>query len=185
MAEILVTPGTPLVWAAADYAANSGKPARTTSPTTLALDMDGLLNGQAREGVKADLGASFAHAWAIELDVETGSAPAAGVTAEVYFGYSQSSTAANANPGDLTGADADYAGINSNEVETLRGGFDGPYVLTLADDSGASDQRGFIGKIYPSQRYIIPVCLNLSGVTLVADGVEMYLALHPLPWDTQ
>ena len=74
--EILVKSGTPVVWAdVTDYAGDGG--ARTHQ-----IDLTDLADGAARQGAKADLGATRAKRYAVTLCVEMAVVPAAQMALE-------------------------------------------------------------------------------------------------------
>ena len=69
-----ITQGTAVVWGEAG-----------ASGVTATLSLDALANGAARQGASVDLGANFADEYIVELRVETGTAPTAGNTVELYL----------------------------------------------------------------------------------------------------
>lgn len=171
--ENLVKDGTPVVWAdTTDYnSANSG------FTRTHQLDLTGVADTEAREGAKADLGATRAKQYAVRVGIEMDVAPTAGTTIEVYWSASHSGTAGTGNDGGCSGADGDYK--NGEESEwvkqlTLIG------VLVLTNDAAATVQYGTISNAFmPPQRYGQPVVLNKGGQAMEGDAVEMFVALIP------
>lgn len=184
--EVQLKRGTPIVWAdTTDYASTVSGLARTAQ-----IDLTGLAAGAAREGAKVDLGANKPSSYTVAVAIEyaSGTAPESGETVEFYFVTSPSSTAGNANPGALTGADAAYTGSAGDSLADTLATFPSPYVMVLTADASTVVQYQVLGSI-PSdtlERYIIPVVYNNADTeAFVADAVEMYVALIPQTFESQ
>lgn len=169
--EVLQKTGTPVVWA------NSGDFNGTDFTRTHALNLTSLANGKARQGAKADLGATRAAQYAVRLAIEMGTAPTAGKQIQVYWSSSPSGTAATANTGGASGADEAYKdGEEAEWVKQLQ--LIG--LMTLTNDGAGTVQKQMVGIFTPPERYGMPVILNASGQTLDSDAVQMYVALIPI-----
>jgi len=137
--------GTPIVWG------ESGG-----SGVTNTLSLDALASTSGRMGASVDLGATFEDEYILEVRVETGTAPTAGTTVEVYLAWSTD----GANwPGKVTGSDAAYPTTVANNKLQL-----GPpaIVLNATNDGNTTlSQNGVT--IRPAGRYVAPVVVNLLG----------------------
>lgn len=171
--EVLVKQLTPIVWAdTTDYAGDGG--ARTHQ-----IDLTSLAAAAARQGAKADLTAARARRYAVTARIEFASAPTNGDTVEIYMGPSLSVTAATANPGGLTGADAAYTGTAGSTLAesllqlTLVG------VLSCTND-GTTVVLQQTWVYSPALRYVSLVVINSGTPAFVADAVEMSITMTPL-----
>jgi len=172
--EILVKNGTQIVWA--DSADFGGSPVARTHQ----IDLTSLANTAAREGAKADLGATRAARYSVTLRIELDVAAAGGTTTVgMWFGQSPHGTAGTANPGGLTGADAAYTGTAGDTLahSILQLDNVGELVCT-ADADTVIQQRTWV--FMPTERYVIPVVYNNSGQAFEGDAVEMSIIMTPL-----
>lgn len=178
--EIFLKRGTPIVWAdTTDYSAVTGGYTRTAQ-----IDLTSLGSGAARQGDKVDLqgGTSLrASAYAVHVAFEMDVAPTAGNLITVYFGGSPSSTAANANPGGLSGSDSAYSGYSSNLANSLRH-LIGPFVHIVTVQIATTVQYSNLGVLRADllDRYVMPVVYNQTDQAFEGDAVTMYVALIPL-----
>lgn len=137
--------GTAIVW---------GQPGATG--VTKNLTLDALASAGARMGVFADLGTEWDDEYVVEFFVETGTAPTAGTTAELYLA---ATTDSSRWPGKVDGTDAAYPATVANNKLQL-----GPPVLVLiatADGNTILRQNPVIWR--PPARYVAPVVVNLLG----------------------
>ena len=171
--DVLIETGTPQVWAdTTDYSAVTSGYARTVQ-----LDLTGVATGKAQQGVKANMGAKRAKTWACLVGLEFATAPAAGTACHVYWSTSFSAAAGTGNDGGASGADDAYQ--DSSEAEWVKQLTKiGSIILT--NDATPAIQRAFVGYLEYIPQYGMPILLNSSGVTLMTDAVEMYIALVPL-----
>jgi hypothetical protein len=142
-----ITQGTAIVWGEAG-----------ASGVTATLSLDGLANGAARQGASVDLGANFADEYIVELRVETGTAPTAGNTTELYL---LSSTDNSNWPAKVTGSDAAYT-LGTNDANLRQAG---PPVVSLVATNDANTvliQNQSIWR--PRGRYVSPIVDNNLGV---------------------
>jgi len=176
--EILQKTGTPLVWAnATDFSSTGSGFARTHQ-----LDLTSLPNNAARQGAKADLGATRARQYAIRAGIQPNVAAAADTTVEIYWSSSASATAGTGNDGDASGADAAYKAAKEDECKQQLTWL-GAFILT--NEQGTSVRYKWIGTFTPPDRYGMPVVVNKSGVALKNNGIEMFVALAPLVDEAQ
>lgn len=141
-----ITQGTAVVWGEAG-----------ASGVTATLSLDALANGAARQGASVDLGANFADEYIVELRVETGTAPTAGNTVELYL---LSSTDNTNWPAKVTGSDAAYT-LGTSDANLRQAG---PPVATLVatnDGNTVLIQNQSIWR--PRGRYVVPIVDNNLG----------------------
>ena len=171
--EILVKSGTPVVWAdATDYAGDGGT-------RTHQIDLTSLADAAARQGAKADLGATRAQRFAVTLCVEMAVAPVSKTTVALYWAASPHATAATMNPGGCSGADAAYTGTAGDSMDDslMQLIFIGNLILT-ADATTVLQSQTFI--LFPPHRYGMPVVDNNGGQAMHSDAVECFVSLTPL-----
>lgn len=165
--------GTPIVWAdTTDYSNVASGYTRTHQ-----LDLTSLANGAARQGAKADLGATRPAGYAVRVGIEMDVAPTAGNTVEFYWSASASSTAATGNDGGASGADGAYKAGEEDEWKKQL-----TYIgcIILTNDAAPTVQMQTInGFFIPPERYGQVVVVNESGQALEGDAVEMFVALIP------
>lgn len=143
MATVTVSQGTAVVWG------ESGG-----SGVTKTLSLDALADNSGKQGVYADLGSSWNQEYLVQLIVETGTAPTAGNTVDLYFACSND---ASKWPTTVTGADGSYT---VGGVSAL-----GPPVCMMVSTTGSSNieqvQNFVIWR--PSARYVAPIIHNRLG----------------------
>ncbi len=181
--QILVTPGTVLIFANSTYS-----PGANTTLGTLTDDIDvvGLTAGQARESVKADLGASHAPAYSVDMTVEFATDPVLGESIDLYWSESHSASAAVGNMGNVTGADADWAGaVGETLAESLKHMLlIGVFPLAVQNTADGV-QIGHVGIFSPVQRYGVLVWHNNSSDVIHSDSVECAVRFTPIIPDIQ
>lgn len=158
--------GTAIVWG---EAGGSG--------VTNTLSLDALATAAGRMGAGVDLGAAWDQDYAVYLWVETGTAPTAGNTVELYLASSHD----NSNwPGKVTGSDAAYPATVANNKLQL-----GPPVsILIATNDGNTVLRAQPVIWTPPARYVAPVVVNLLGQAFrdeaTASNNESRVILVPL-----
>lgn len=179
--DITVAMGTPICWAdSSDYnSANSG------ITRTHQIDLTSLADGAARQGAKADLGATRAPGYAVKCCFELDVAPTAGTKWEVYWSSSYSGTAGTGNDGgsSVTGADAAWTpgGGAEADIDEFKRQLIMIGVMTLTADAAATYQVATINSYFcPPTRYGQPIVKNDAGQAAEGDAVEMYIALIPI-----
>ena len=172
--EVLVKNGTAIVWA--DIGGDFGdSPIAGTLQITLAT----LANAAARQGVKADLGATRAARYGVTLRPELDVAPASGAVIGLYWAASEAAAAGTANPGGVSGADAAYTGTAGDSIADSLQQLDliGALVCT-SDLATVVQQQTWIYE--PPTRYGSPVVFNQSGQAFEGDDIEMSIIFMPL-----
>jgi hypothetical protein len=145
-----LTQGTAIVW---------GEAGGTSPTVTKTLSLDALGIGAAQRGASADLGPNYDQEYAVYLWVETGTAPTAGTTVELYLACSHDNTIW---PGKVTGADGVYA---SGAVPATKRQLGPPVsvLIATADSNTILYQAPVLWR--PKARYVAPVVVNLLGVS--------------------
>lgn len=144
--SIEVTQGTAIVWGEAG-----------ASGVTATLSLDALANGAARMGAAVDLGVNFADEYIIELRVETGTAPTAGNTVELYL---LSSTDNSNWPAKVTGSDGAYT-LGTSDANLRQAG--SPVVTLIATNDGNTVLIQYQSIWRPRGRYVVPIVDNNLG----------------------
>lgn len=179
--EVLLKTGTQLSFAdhAGDFAPAAANSLEQGTPTDVQLSLASLADGAARESAKFDLGATRADWYDVVAAFEFAATPTAGDVVELYIGWSPDATAANGNPGGLSGSDADYTGYSTNLAASVRQ-LDriGTFVVT-ADTTGTV-QIAKAGLFTPKERYGILVVKNESAAALHSDDVESHVVFDPV-----
>lgn len=152
------------------------------------IDIVGLTAGQAREGVKIDLGVDHAELYKLHWTGEPATDPTAGDTVDFYWAASHSASAAVGNMGNVTGADADWAGaVGETLAESLKHMiYMGSFILAVQNDLDGV-QIGEAGVFAPGpQRYgVLVVHWNTASAAYHSDSIEAALRLTPIIPDLQ
>ena len=142
--------GTPVIWGEAGATGIS-------LTVTNTLSLDNLLNAAGRMGASVDLGADWDGDYLAQLIFETGTAPTAGLSVELYFAWSHDNTNW---PGKVTGSDAAYpATVAANKLQL---GLPAGLLIATADANTVLRQSPNV--IQAKARYVCPVTINLLGV---------------------
>lgn len=156
--------GTAIIWG------ESG-----ASGVTATLSFDGLANGAARMGAAVDLGSNFEDEYLVYVSIETGTAPTAGNTFDVYFVYSHD----NATwPAKVTGSDGAYT-LGTSDANLKQAGAPVACLIATNDANTVLTQNGSI--IRPRARYVVPIADNNLGqavrdeTTATDNGSRIYL----------
>lgn len=141
---IKASQGTAIIWG------ESG-----ASGVTNTLSLDALANAAGRMGASVDLGATWDQDYLVYLYIETGTAPTAGNTVELYLACSYD----NSNwPGKVTGSDAAYPTTVANnklQLELVQ--------VLVATGDGNTTLRQAPTLWRPKGRYVAPVVVDLLG----------------------
>ncbi|HXH12337.1 MAG TPA: hypothetical protein VNP04_21535 [Alphaproteobacteria bacterium] len=123
---------------------------------TATLSLNALADNAGRMGASVDLGADFEEEHLLEVHVETGTAPTAGTTVEVYLAWSRNNTDW---PGKVTGADAAYpATVDANKKQL---GSPAAILVATADGNTVLKQNAVV--VRARGRYVAPVVVNKLG----------------------
>lgn len=171
--EVLVKSGTPIVWAdATDYAGDGGT-------RTHQIDLTDLADGAARQGAKADLGATRAERYAVTFCVEMAVAPASGATVDFYWAASSHVVTAALNPGGCSGADAAYTGTTGDSLDDSLNQLIPIGSIYLTSDADPV-LHSMTFTLFPPHRYGMPVVDNNGGQAMHSDAIECFIALTPI-----
>lgn len=163
-------------------ATNDLRDATAGNRTLCQLSLASVADGAARQSAKVDLGANWARAYLVRAALEYASGLAAGDTAYFYWAPSQSSTAANANPGGVSGSDAAYAGYSSNLSDSL---YHLQYIGALRATAQVTStvQVGVVGVFSPPTRYGSLVVVVADDIH--SDDVECHVVFDPIVDEVQ
>lgn len=186
VAKILQTEmdGTPEQISFANHAGDYGPAANNviefSTPTQVELVLLNLADAAAAQSAKADLGANFAERYtcvaAIEMQV---AAATDGAVIKFYWSESSASGAAVGNWGAATGSAAAYSGYSADLATAIKElKFIGNLVLT--DDGVDQVFIGYVGDLYPGNRYGSLIVKNESGQVICdTDDIESAVVLSP------
>ena len=136
--------GTAIVWGEAG-----------ASGVTNTLTVDALASGSGRMGAEVDLGADHADEYELTVIVETGTAPTAGGTVEVYLAWSYDGTS---YPSGVTGSDGAWPSDGNEDEWKVQLGLPAA-VLSVTNDGNVSQVQYNV--IVPAAgRYVAPVIDN-------------------------
>lgn len=138
--------GTAIIWGEAG-----------ASGVTHTCSLDALANGAARMGASADLGATFDDEYLVWLVVETGTAPTAGTTVELYLVCSRDNSQW---PAKVTGSDAAYT-LGTSDANLKQAGAPVVSLIATNDATTVLVQAPVIWR--PRGRYVVPIVDNNLG----------------------
>lgn len=162
-----VSEGTPLV------IRNSGGQA--------AITLASLANGNgtstgARQSATLDLGAKWAQRWRLETNFELAATPTDGNAINLFASWN---TSTGAGEGNTSGSDAAYTGYSNNITSASRHlEFLGAHICT--SQATSTQQRAFVGTIFPKGRYLNLVVENRSGAAFHSSDANQFITLTPL-----
>lgn len=154
------------------------------TPVDVAIQLASVANNAARQSAKADLGANRAMVYEVWAAFELAATPTAGNVIELWWAPSPNSTAANANPGGVSGSNAAYSGYSSNldaSIKQLQ--FIGDFVCTA--QATGTVQIARVGLLIPKHRYGSLVVYNKSGAAFHSDDVECNVVFYPQVYQVQ
>lgn len=143
---IQIAQGTAVVWG------ESG-----ASGVTATLSLNNLASGSAQQGASVDLGANWEDEYIAILAIETGTAPTAGNTVDLYLGYSHDNSTW---PAKLTGSNGSYT-LGTLDANLRQAGSPVVSLVVTADGNTVLTQVGSI--VRPRGRYVVPLVDNNSG----------------------
>jgi hypothetical protein len=144
--KLQITQGTAIIWGEAG-----------ASGVTHTLTWEALANGAARMGASADLGANFEDEYLVYLVVETGTAPTAGLTLDLYLVCSHDNTNW---PAKVSGSDAAYT-LGTSDANLRQAG--APVVALIATNDANTVLRQAPVIWRPRGRYVVPIVDNNLG----------------------
>ena len=193
-AKILVTPmdGTPKQICFADHAGDFSPTAANdlrittdgTFETDCQLSMASVANLAARQSAKVDLGAKWAESYRVRAALEFAATPVAGETVEFYWAPSQASTAANGNPGSVSGGDLAYSGYSSNISDAVKQ-LELIGVMVVTAQATGTVQVAEVSIFSPAERYGSLVVKNESDAAIHSDDIECNIVFDPIIRESQ
>ena len=178
--EILQKTGTSFVWANSDYSPGANTSLGTYS-ATYDIDPVDLAAAAARQSIKADLTATHAAEYQVDMTWEPVTDPAAGGTIDLYWSESASGTAAVGNMGGCTGADGAFTGYSTVTlaVALTQMKYIGSFNVGVANDADGV-QIGTVGVFNPVQRYGCLVVVNNTSVAMHSVSDELAVRFTPI-----
>lgn len=122
---------------------------------TLTLSLDALAAGSARMGAVADLGAQFDEEYLVMLIIETGTAPTAGTSVDLYFACADSTSR---YPAGVSGSDNAWPADGEEDEWAKQLGVPVVTLYATADANTIQVQNPVIWR--PTGRYVVPVVDN-------------------------
>lgn len=165
---------------AGDFAPTAARSLEVGTPTDCQLSLTGVATAAARQSAKVDLGAKRALRYAVRATIEFAATPTAGNVLELYWAPSGSATAANANSGGASGADAAYTGDSSNLAAAVKQ-LELIGILICTEVATAEGiQTSECGIFVPTERYGSLVVYNKSGAAIHSDDQECHVVFDPI-----
>lgn len=172
-----------------DYAGGTGNNSlEITGSSDVQIDVTDLAGLAARQSAKVDLGATRARVYAVMMSLEMATDPVAGETVTLYWSPSVDSSAAVANAGGCSGADAAYAGYAASTLAEGLKGLDiiGAMSLAVMNTADGVPQLELIAMFSPQDRYGSLVIVNDSVAdNFHSDAVEFAVSFNPIVGEVQ
>lgn len=156
MSTVLFDQGTAIIWG---HTGGAG--------VTDACDLNGLgPSGAAREGAAKDLGSTFAEWWSLYVWMETGTAPTADLSVDVWLNWSHD----NSNwSGTSTGTNSSYTiGTNDANLRSIGRGSQSGNVLVTATGNTLFKAGPF--PVRAMSQYVSPIVVNRLNQALRTQG---------------
>lgn len=180
--EILTRVGSPnqiVLRDSTDFSPSAANDLRVGTATNVQLDLGAVAaGGGARHSAKFDFGVDRAPLYHAMACLEFTTAPTdAEDWVELYFAGSNSSTAANANPGTFTGSDAAWTTTTGqkNHIQTAGGAPLRAATLQIVD----------LGVFSPRTRYGSIGFVNWADYAIVTVVDEVHIVLTPVTDEVQ
>lgn len=155
---LYIAQGTAIIWG---DAAGTGE--------THTITLSALADGAARQGAAADLGANYADEYLIFMSIETGTAPTAGNTVDLYLVCSYDNTLWPAKVGT---SDAAYT-LGTSDANLKQAGAPVVSLIATNDLNTQLTQAPVIWR--PTGRYVVPIVDNNLGQALrTANNSKVY-----------
>jgi hypothetical protein len=145
---IVNSAGTAIIWGEAGATGLSLSVTKTMS-------LDALASGSAQMGASADLGANYDQEYYVVVIVESGSAPTAGRSADLYFACSHDNTNW---PAGVTGSDGAWPADGNEDEWAKQLGV--PVAAVISTNDATTVQIGNAVTWRPPARYVAPVLDN-------------------------
>jgi len=146
-----------------------------------AITLASLANGNGtstggRQSASLDLGALWAQRWRLECNFELAATPTAGNAINLFGSWNGST---GAGEGNTSGSDASFTGYSNNiDAATKQLEFLGSHICT--SQATTTQQRSFVGIIFPKGRWLNLVVDNRSGAAFHSTDTNQFITLTPL-----
>jgi hypothetical protein len=127
------------------------------SGVTHTLSFDGQANATAQMSASADLGANYADEYLVYFRIETGTAPTAGNTMDLYLVSSYDNTSW---PAKVTGTAGAYT-LGTSDANLKQAGPPASVLVATADGTTVLEQQPVIWR--PRGRYVVAIADNNLG----------------------
>lgn len=170
-----------------EYAPAASNIIEVGTPQNVDMDISGTATTAMWQSDKVDLG-NAADAWATQYAIfaciEFFVAPTTGTSIDFYWGASTQATAANGNPGFLTGVDGTYTGTPATAAEVRP---QLQWIGTMTVTADVEFMIEHVGTFSPKMRYGMLIIHNRdTGQTLAAtDGIETAVVFVPASQEVQ
>lgn len=173
-----------------DFSPTSANDLRVTSDGSseldVQLDLTSLASDAARQSAKFDFGLDRAGRYHVRVAMEFAVAPTIGGSLDIYLAPSQTATAGNGNPANVTGTDSVYSGYSSNLSDSLSQLIPiGSALVTTQATTTVQIAEAALGDFTPPTRYGSVIVVNNTDQALVSDAVEMHVVLDPIVDEAQ
>lgn len=179
--EILQKFGTQIIFAdhLTDFIGGSVKNSIVVSGTNVQIDLTTLSDAAGRESAKFDFGVKRAVTYSCLAAIESDATGfTTGQTVDFYLASSPISAAANGNPGQIDGVDADASSGTGTLAELLvQCMFIGSLVV---ENTINTVQIGHVGIFSPPERYGILIVVNNGGQSFISDAVEHHIVFNSI-----
>ena len=155
MSTVLFDQGTAIIWG---HTGGAG--------VTNAMDVNNLSSGSGFEGAAQDLGSTFAEWWSLWVWIETGTAPTADLSVDVWLNWSHDGSNWS---GGATGTNASYAiGSNDSSLRLVGRGSQSGNVLVTATANTTFKAGPF--PVRAMSQYVSPIMVNRLNQSLRNQG---------------
>lgn len=179
---VLVTVGTQIRFCVtASYSpTDPGTDFTIGTPTDVALTLSAIASAAGRQSLKVDLGATRAPLYDVMAAIDfTGETPTVGLSVDLYWAPSTSTTQGTGNVAGNSGGDAGCPDGALGSITLAEFVKQCVYIGSLIVHDGAVVQNGYVGSFASPTRYGQMIVVNSSGDAFEASNVEMAVFMTP------
>ena len=156
----------------------------TGTPVAVTMtSLNGLITSATSGGAqsaKTDVGASRAETMLLRAQIAFSTAPTTGGYVSFYVGFSSISTAASANPANLSGADAAWTGYaNDIAIAATHLQFVGIIAVSVSTSTTVLQLKD-VGVFTPLDRYCMVVAINSTSQPISTTTAANVVTIIPL-----
>lgn len=152
---------------------------RQGAETDVQMQTASVVDNAAVQSAKFDLTVNWARQFAIRAALEFAATPTAKEWVEFWVAWSDDPTAADGNPGGVSGSDGAYTGYSSNlDDSVVQLDRIGTFVVTA--QATPTVQIAHCGFFFPKARYGTLVLVNRSGAATHSDDVENNISIQEI-----